>query len=68
MLKPLKANLRIPDSFYKIPAHSILKHPLVIAGGILPDEVKSFRITASKNVNLITYNLDGLDSSDREGS
>ena len=66
MLKPLKANLRIPDSFYKIPAHSILKHPLVIAGGILPDEVKSFRITASKNVNLITYNLDGLDSSDRE--
>ena len=66
ILKPLKANLRIPDSFYKIPAHSILKHPLVIAGGILPDEVKSFRITASKNVNLITYNLDGLDSSDRE--
>ena len=67
MLKPLKANLRIPDSFYKIPAHSILKHPLVIAGGILPDEVKSFRITASKNVNLTTYNLDGLDSSgDRE--
>ena len=66
MLKPLKANLRIPDSFYKIPVHSILKHPLVIAGGILPDEVKSFRITASKNVNLITYNLDGLDSSNRE--
>jgi hypothetical protein len=66
ILKPLKANLKIPDSFYKIPDHSILKHPLVIAGGILPDEVRSFRITASKNVNLITYNLDGLDSSDRE--
>ena len=66
MLKPLKANLKIPDSFYKIPAHSILKHPLVIAGGILPEEMYSFRITASKNVNLITYNLDGIDSSDRE--
>jgi hypothetical protein len=66
MLKPLKANLKIPDSFYKIPAHSILRHPLVIAGGILPDEVKSFRITASRNVNLITYNLDGLDSSGNE--
>ena len=66
MLKPLKANLRIPNSFYKIPAHSILKYPLVISGGILPDKVKSFRITAAKNINLITYNLDGLDSSDRE--
>ena len=66
MLKPKKANLRIPDSFYKIPAHSILKHPLVIAGGILPEEVHSFRITASKNVNLITYNLDGISASERE--
>lgn len=66
MLKPKKANLKIPDSFYKISAHTILKHPLVIARGILPDEVKSFRITASKNVNLITYNLEGNNSCDRE--
>ena len=66
MLKPKKANLKIPDSFYKIPAHTILKHPLVIAGGILPEEVCSFRITASKNVQLSTYFLDGSDSSGRE--
>jgi len=67
MLKPKKANLKIPDSFYKIPAHSILKYPLVIAGGILPDEVRSFRITTSKNVNLITYNLlDGIEGNERE--
>lgn len=67
MLKPLKANLRIPDSFYKIPVHSILKYPLVIAGGTLPDEVASFGITAPKNVNLITYNLlDGIGGNERE--
>ncbi len=66
MIKPKKVNLKIPDSFYKIPAHSILKHPLVIVGGILPDEVCSFRITASKNVQLSTYFLDGSDSSGRE--
>ena len=66
MLKSRKANLRIPDSFYKIPAHTILKHPLVIAGGILPDEVCSFIITASKNIQLSTYFLDGSNSSGRE--
>ena len=66
IIKPKKANLKIPGSFYKIPAHTILKHPLVIAGGILPDEVCSFIITASKNVQLSTYFLDGSDSSGRE--
>ena len=68
MIKPKKANLKIPDSFYKIPAHTILKYPLVITGGILPEEMCSFRITASKNVQLSTHFLDGsgFDSSDRE--
>ena len=66
MMKPKRANFKIPCSFYKIPAHSILKHPLVIAGGILPEEVKSFRITASERVALITYNLDGIEGNERE--
>ena len=66
MLKLKRANLKIPDSFYKISAQSILKFPLVIAGGVMPEEVEGFRITASKNVNLITYALDGSNSVDKE--
>jgi len=61
MLKPKKANLKIPPSFYKVPAHSILKHPLVIADSPIDDAVTSFKITATapKYVYILTYDLKG---------
>lgn len=66
MLKPKKANLKIPDSFYKISAQSILKHPLVIAEGSLERDIVGFRITSSNSIIFVTYDLDGKESGGRE--
>ena len=59
MLKPKKANLKIPSPFYKVPAHSILKHPLVIADSPIDDAVVSFKITVPLYVHILTYDLKG---------
>ena len=59
MLKPKKINLKIPPSFYKVPAHSILKHSLVIADSQIDDAVVSFNITAPEYVHILTYDLKG---------
>lgn len=66
MIKPKKANLKILSPFYKVPAHYLLKYPLVIAENVLPEEVCGFRIVVSKNTNLITYNLEGNYSNGNE--
>ena len=66
MLKPKKANLKIPDSFYKISAQSILKFPLVIAEESLEGDIVGFRITSSNSTILVTYDLDGKESGGRE--
>jgi len=67
MLNPKKANLKIPISFYKIPAQYILKDPpLVIADFPIDDAVVSFKITAPKYIQILTYDLKGNEQHLRE--